>query len=591
MERKHPFSFQSDTPMIPVIAEIAGGHMGDVTRCRELVAAAAGAGAQIVKFQFYHADELVERSHPDYELFRKLRFSMNDWQTIFADARAAGMKVFADVFGDESFCEAKELGVDGYKLHAADLDNLELLKKVAMTGETVLLGVGGHKRIEIYQAVCKFRSWQPTAALVLMPGHQLFPTPLAEHSLAEIRWLSEAYREFGVVVGCADHIDGDSEAAMLFPLAAIGAGAVMIEKHLTIRRADKWEDYESAIEPAAFATLVKNVRALAGADQVGMKWTEGRARYRQKAVKLPRLRADYQAGMPLTLADIDLVRPKIFADPLPMAGFIEGRKLKTDVKAGQFLTGADIEESVGIIVNVRMASQRLPEKAMLKICGKETIALLLERMRHCRGADRVVLATTENPEDDVLVELGRREGIEVFRGPDIDVAMRLYLTARHFGFDHIVRVTGDDLLRDIPMIEQAIESHRQRNADYTAMEGMVYSCDTEVISRRALETIVERARRNQNTEYLTWYLDDASAFVQNRVAVDEDYRRPYRLTLDTQEDFLLLTAIHEALYKNGQPVDLREALRFLDANPKIASLNAGSSPKLKREQLDLRIDV
>ncbi len=575
---------------VRVIAEVAGGHMGKLDRCIQLVRAAGEAGADIVKFQFYNAVELVAPTHPDFNLFLELQFAPAQWTEIFAVARSFKMQVYADVFGRLSFQEANLHGVDGFKLHSADTDNQSLLRLIAETGKPLLLGVGGHKRIEIYETLKYYRSFAPKGEVTLMPGHQLFPTPLAEHSLAEIRWLADAYREFGVTVGCADHVDGDDPAAQLFPIAAIGAGAVIIEKHLTINRTDKWEDYESAIESSAFSELVARVRMLTVTTQEYPLWTAGRESYRRKALKAPFSAKNLTQGSVPSEYEINFVRPTEYREPLSQGTALH-RTLSNSIPAGKFLTAYDFNQSVGIIVNARMASQRLPHKATRKICGRETVALLLERMRHCRGAAGVVLATTENKEDDVLVELAKREGIEVFRGPDINVALRLQMAAKQYGFDHIVRVTGDDLLRDIPMIETAIANHLEANADYTAMDGMVYSCDTEIISYRALATVVERARKSENTEYLTWYLDDQSAFVQNRIRVPEVYSKPYRLTLDTESDFQVLNAIYEALYLPGKPVDLKEALKFLDQHPEIAALNAAITPKLTRQQLDLRVDI
>lgn len=255
------------------------------------------------------------------------------------------------------------------------------------------------------------------------------------------------------------------------------------------------------------------------------------------------------------------------------------------------MTGSDISQNVGILINCRTASTRLPNKALKTICGKETIALLIERMKFCSNKSQIILCTTERDEDDVLVGIANREGIEAFRGPDENVALRLLLASRKYNLDHIVRVTGDDLLRDISLIDQAIESHLKNHADYTYMKGVVYSCDTEIISVRALETIVDRAECPENTEYLTWYLEDETAFVQNEIRAPSKYYRDYRITLDTIEDFKLLEALYEALYKPGCPIDLIDALRYMDEHPDLAKINATIRPKLSRNDIDVSMKI
>lgn len=578
------------TNTITVIAEIAGGHMGSVDRCLGLVNAAGQCGADIIKFQFYKAHELCVAGHPDYELFRSLDFSPQAWKAITGASRASGMKIYADVFGFDSLSDAADAQVDGYKIHSADMDNKELLRAVSSQGKPILMGTGGHKRIEIYQALKTLRSFNPEVPIVLMPGHQLFPTPVSEHSLDEIRWLRAAYKDMGIQVGCADHIEGSDPLAKFYPLAALGAGAVLIEKHLTMNREEKWEDYESALEPRDFKEMVALIRGLAGADTRFPHWTEGRQSYRAKMVKTPVSTRAIQKDEPVRLSDVAFLRPEAYQEPTP-AEFIEGRRVLRDIGEKQALKGSDVSQSVGILINCRTASTRLPSKALKKICGKETIALLMERMKACRNAAKIVLCTTENPEDDILVEIAEREGISGFRGPNENVALRLLLASREFGFDHIVRVTGDDLLRDIRLIDEAIASHLEHNADYTCMTGVVYSCDTEIISTRALETIVERAACPENTEYLTWYLDDQSAFVCNVIQAPKEYDRGYRITLDTADDLKMFEAVFNALYVPGEALDLLAVLDYLDKHPETAQMNASSKPKLTRDQLDVSLRI
>jgi len=248
-------------------------------------------------------------------------------------------------------------------------------------------------------------------------------------------------------------------------------------------------------------------------------------------------------------------------------------------------------QRVGALISVRTASTRLPQKALKKICGKETIALLIERIQQCRYVDPIILCTTHQKEDDVLETIAVREGIECFRGADKNVALRLLQAAQKYNLDHFARITGDDTLRDIGLIDEAIVSHLKENADYTGMEKMVYGCETEIVSIRALETIIERASSPENTEYLTWYLEDTSVFKKNYISVPVEYQKDYRLTLDTQEDFELMTAIYEALYTPLHPIDLNDVIFWLDKHPNVAEINRNVKPKNIRHLLDLRLNL
>jgi spore coat polysaccharide biosynthesis protein SpsF (cytidylyltransferase family)/sialic acid synthase SpsE len=572
-----------------IIAEVAGGHEGNLDRCLELVRAAHFGKADIVKFQFYFADELCTKDHPDYQLFRNLEFSLDQWKVIYSLARELGLKIFADIFGPITFSQATELGSDGYKIHSADLDNLPLLTDIAKTGKVMLLGVGGHKRVEIYQTLTFIRSKSENTPIVLMPGHQLFPTPIHEHSLEEIRWFKEAYKDLKVEVGCADHIDGDHPSAPFYPIAALGAGATYFEKHLTMRRAEKKEDYESAIEPEAFLRMAETLKQLATTTSAFPRWTEGREKYRKKAVKTLATAVPITEGSKIEESQIKFLRIKEFSEPLPLQ-WIAAKKVKNTLPKDHILKGTDIHQKVGLVVNARTASTRLPSKALLKIQGKETLALLIERMKFCKSVDQVVLATSDQPRDDVLADLAKRSGIEVFRGSEEKVAERLLGTVRAFKFDHFVRVTGDDLLRDVGLIDEAVKLHLESHADYTDMKNITYGCDSEVISHRALATVVERATKIENTEYLTWYLDDASSFVCRSVDGSK-FATTHRLTLDTQEDFQVFTAIFDKLYQPGKCLELNDALHFLNQNPLIANLNQTIRPKFDRSELDVSIRI
>lgn len=576
--------------MIHVIAEIAGGHLGEVEKARELINLAAGAGADSIKFQVYLADELCTPDHSDYKLFQSLEFTQDVWAQISKEVHALGMMLFADVFGEISLNYALKFRADGFKIHTADIDNRLLLERVARSGKTILLGIGGRKRVEVYEAVKFCKSFAKTGSIILMPGHQLFPTSISEHSLEEIVWFKKAYADMQIEVGCADHLDGGEPIAQIWPLAAIGAGATYVEKHLTIDRNLKLEDYESALDPSDFSKMVRNIQAIQPSVNSFPRWSEGRENYRNKSIKVPMTRTEQVAGSQLTEQNICYLRPSIPSQPLASSNWLK-HILNIDIDVNIPLNGAMVNQRVGILVNARSASTRLPLKALLEIAGKPSILHILERMRFVRKATEIIFCTTDQEDDDELADIVSNNGFNVYRGANDNVALRLLMAAKEYQFDHVVRVTGDDLLRDVPLIDEAIESHLRENADYTMMNNVVYSCESEIISVRALLTIVERAAVDKNTEYLSWYLDDPTAFVQNRLEGPERLKRDYRLTLDTAEDLDLLRHLFSVLYNEGELISLDDVIDYLDKHPEIAAINGKIHPKLSRQDLDLRINI
>ena len=245
------------------------------------------------------------------------------------------------------------------------------------------------------------------------------------------------------------------------------------------------------------------------------------------------------------------------------------------------------KQRVGALICVRLASTRLPGKALVEIANVESIALLIERVNACESFGHTVLCTTTAPEDQKLAAIATREHIGVFRGSVQNVAQRMWGAVQEFGFDDFVRITGDNLLCCMDLNDLAVESHLRHTADYTYVTGVFLGGDSEVVRAQALEAVADRAVKSENTEYLSWYLDDPTVFKVNRMVADERYWRDYRLTLDTPEDLEVIRAVYDALYEPGRPVDAVEALEWLDNNEEIRRINQGVREKVDRKDLNL----
>ena len=194
-----------------------------------------------------------------------------------------------------------------------------------------------------------------------------------------------------------------------------------------------------------------------------------------------------------------------------------GKVLKKDINEGQIIRLNLIEQKIGAIIVVRNTSSRLPQKAIKKILGKETICLLIERIKRCKNLDEIVLATSTHPADDVFQRIAKDNNIKFFRGSLNNVAERFYNAAKYYGIDQIVRITGDDILRDEVMIDYGIESHLFESRDVTFIRNTPYGCSSEIFSFETLRTIMEKANNPLNTEYLEHYLENDRYFSINEV--------------------------------------------------------------------------
>jgi len=120
---------------------------------------------------------------------------------------------------------------------------------------------------------------------------------------------------------------------------------------------------------------------------------------------------------------------------------------------------------IGAVVQARMSSSRLPGKVLAPVAGRPLLALLLERLERCDGLDAVVVATSDDPSDDVLAAWCAAEGVDVHRGPLDDVAARVLGAARARDLEGLVRISGDSPLIDPALVGRAAAGLAAGGAD------------------------------------------------------------------------------------------------------------------------------
>jgi spore coat polysaccharide biosynthesis protein SpsF len=225
-----------------------------------------------------------------------------------------------------------------------------------------------------------------------------------------------------------------------------------------------------------------------------------------------------------------------------------------------------------------MRSTRCPGKAVAPLAGKPLLEHLLERVSSLGGPERVVLATSSDPANDVLVDLAERLGIDAFRGDEEDVLGRYLEVARRRSADHVVRVTGDNPLTDLPLIESLCRRHLEADADYTYVPGdaLLMGILSEVIAARALDRSHREGGDRHRSELVTLYIkENPEKFRIERAELPEELYRPeYRLTVDEPEDVMLMERIFDRLYEPGRVLQTIQAIRFLDSEPALAAINA-----------------
>lgn len=204
------------------------------------------------------------------------------------------------------------------------------------------------------------------------------------------------------------------------------------------------------------------------------------------------------------------------------------------------------------ILQARMSSTRLPGKVMKPLLGRPMIERQLERLQRCDTLDRIIVATSDDPSDDVLADHLRSIGVEVFRGSLTDVLDRYIACARAHGVSgRIVRLTADCPLADPTVVDDCVRLHERLGVDYCANSGRrtyPHGLDVEAFDLTALETAWREAKDPYDREHVTPYLyRNPDKFTVGHLVQDPDLSR-LRWTVDTPEDFAFVEKVYEALY-------------------------------------------
>ena len=232
-----------------------------------------------------------------------------------------------------------------------------------------------------------------------------------------------------------------------------------------------------------------------------------------------------------------------------------------------------------IIVQARMTSTRLPGKVVKVVCGKPLLEHLIDRLKRVKYADRIVIATTVNETDDIIVELCEKLDISYYRGSEEDVLGRYYETAVEYGGDIIIRITSDCPVIDPEVVDYLINFFTNNTEKYDYVSNTLErtypkGMDAEVISFNALKEAHFNAYDPFDREHVTPFIKRRpQQFRLYNILYRTDMSR-YRWTLDTPEDLELISKIFDALFYQNPSFSLKDMLDQMERTPEWAAINA-----------------
>jgi spore coat polysaccharide biosynthesis protein SpsF (cytidylyltransferase family) len=230
---------------------------------------------------------------------------------------------------------------------------------------------------------------------------------------------------------------------------------------------------------------------------------------------------------------------------------------------------------VDAIIQARMTSTRLPGKVLMEVMGKPLLNYQIERLRFSKMIESIIIATTTNKEDDRICELAQKEGLNLFRGSEDDVLDRYYQAAKEYKVKNVMRLTADCPLIASEVCDIVASDYFENDVDYictgkTFAEGL--GC--EVIGFKALAKAWFEAKLKSEREHVTLYIRNHPELFRTMFKENDIDDSRYRITVDEEEDFIVVKAILEFLYKDDEIYfSINEIKRFFNENPDIYQIN------------------
>ena len=331
-----------------IVAEVSANHLQDFERAKAIIKAAADAGADAVKLQTYTADTITLDCDNDYfqitqgtiwdgttlhKLYQEA-YTPWEWQPeLLKYANKLGLECFSSPFDPTAVDFMEEMNMPAYKIASFEINDIPLIRKIAKLGKPIIFatGIAYLEDIERALQVCKEEG---NEQVVLLKCTSQYPSPYESMNLKVIPNMAEV---FDCSTGLSDHSMGCTVA-----VAAVALGAKMVEKHLTLSRADGGADAEFSMEPAEFKQMVDEIRIVEKAlGKVTYELTEQQKRSREDGRSLFVVK-DVKEGEAFTEENVRSIRPNFGLHTMYYEEVL-GKKAKKDITKGTPLAWSQIE--------------------------------------------------------------------------------------------------------------------------------------------------------------------------------------------------------------------------------------------------------
>jgi len=236
------------------------------------------------------------------------------------------------------------------------------------------------------------------------------------------------------------------------------------------------------------------------------------------------------------------------------------------------------------IIQARMGAERLPGKVLMDIVGRPMLWHIINRVRHSKYINKIIIATTTNKDDDQIENFCKTYNIDFYRGNEDDVLDRYYQAAELWNTDIIVRITSDCPLIDSEVIDKVIHSYLKNKNNFNGSGNTIKrtyprGLDTEVISFSTLERVWNDAKKDYQREHVTIYIYEHLDQFKMCSVENKENLSSFRWTVDEEKDLEFVRTIYKKLYQERKIFLMRDVLRLLEREPYLKEINKNIKQK------------
>lgn len=319
-----------------IIAEAGVNHNGDPLLARKMIEVAVRAGADAIKFQTFHAEDVVLESagkaeyqkkttganDSQYSMIKKLELTEKNFFDIARFAHKKKIMFLSTPFDIKSVEILERIGVPAYKIPSGEINNHPLLSYIAQKHKPVIVSTGMATMDEIHSAVTVL-SENGVSQIALLHCITSYPAKIEDLNL---RVIQKLHQKFKIPVGFSDHSLG-----IIGSIAAVTMGASIIEKHFTLDKSMEGPDHQASLNPNELCSLIEGIRQIEQAMGDGIK----KITPDEKAIRSVARRSivsitDIPAGSVINGTMIALKRPGTGIDPL-FLDRVKGKKTQISI--------------------------------------------------------------------------------------------------------------------------------------------------------------------------------------------------------------------------------------------------------------------